>query len=153
MIWRVPSNGRVIWRCRVRWLALTVKRKSTPSSCNCQERSLGVQGIRLDEQALQNQLAQQLFVHSAVMVFIGGIAGLADRQTRRRRVERYLGDEPRPVTCCGFDRAAQGLTIADELIQTLCATRDLGDRPITDGRAQRHDVHRQEQIPQRRIRW
>ena len=112
-----------------------------------------MQGIRLDEQAMQNQLAQQLFVHSAVMVFIGGIAGLADRQTRRRRVERYLGDEPGPVTCCGFDRAAQGLTIADELIQTLCAVWDLSDGPISNGCAERRNVHLREDIPERRIRW
>ncbi len=112
-----------------------------------------MQGIRLDEQALEIQLAQQLFEHSPLMVFPGGIAGLADRQTQRRRVERYLGNERRPATCCGFDRAAQGFTIADELVESLCTTRDLGVRPITDGRARRPDVHLQEEIPERRIRW
>ena len=74
-----------------------------------------MQSIRLDEHALQIQLAQQLFEYSQLMVFPVGIPGLADRQTQRRRVERYLGNERRPATCCGFDRAAQGFIIAGEL--------------------------------------
>ena len=104
-------------------------------------------GIRLDEQALQIQLAQQLFEHSPLIFFPGGIAGLADRQTQRRRaLARYLGNKRRLATCCGFDRAAQVSTIADELVESLCATGDLGDSPITDGCAEGHDIHLLEEV-------
>lgn len=100
-----------------------------------------MQGIRLEEQALQIQLAQQLFEHSPFMVFPGGIARLADRQAQRRRVARYLGNKRRLATCCGFDRAAQGSTIEDELVETLCANGDSGDSPIMDGCAEGRDTH------------
>ena len=78
-----------------------------------------MQGIRLDEQALQIQLAEQLFELSLLVVFLVDIAGLTDCQTQRHRVEHYMGNERRPATCCGFDRAAQGFTLADELVETL----------------------------------
>ncbi len=100
-----------------------------------------MQRIRLDEQALQIRFAKQLFEHRPLIGFSGGIAGLADRQTQRRRVARYLGNKRRPATCCGFDRVAQGSTIADKLVETLCAAGDPGDSPITDGCAEGRDIH------------
>jgi hypothetical protein len=38
-----------------------------------------------------------------------------------------------------------------ELIQFLSATRDLGDRPITDGRTKHRDVHLLEEVTESRI--
>jgi len=40
-----------------------------------------VQGICLNQQALEIQLAPQFFEQSALMVFTRGIAGLANRHT------------------------------------------------------------------------
>jgi len=48
----------------------------------------------LDQHPLQVELAQQLFQHCPLVVLTGGVAGLADRYTQGRRVQRHLGDEP-----------------------------------------------------------
>ena len=53
----------------------------------------------------------------------------------------------------GLDRTAHGFAVADKLIQFLCATRDLGERPITDGRTEHRNVHLLEEVSESRIRW
>jgi hypothetical protein len=42
-----------------------------------------------------------------------------------------MGNERRTAAGDGFYWPALGFSIADKLIQITCATRDLGDRPIT----------------------
>jgi hypothetical protein len=41
-----------------------------------------VQGIRLDQYALEIQLVQRLLENCSLVVFTGGVAGLADRHTQ-----------------------------------------------------------------------
>ena len=40
-----------------------------------------------------------------------------------------------------------------KLIEIRCTTWDLGERPVADGRAQERNIHLQEVIAERRIRW
>ena len=57
-----------------------------------------------------------------------------------------MGNERRTAAGDGFYWPAHGFSIADKLIQITCATRDLGDRPITDSRAERRDIHLLEEV-------
>jgi hypothetical protein len=52
-----------------------------------------MQGIRLDENALEIQLAEQLPKFRPLMVFAGGVAGLDDGYAQRYRIQRLLDDE------------------------------------------------------------
>ena len=49
--------------------------------------------VRLDENALQIQLTEQLPQHRPLVVFAGGLAGLADCYTEGNRIQRDLGNE------------------------------------------------------------
>jgi len=109
--------------------------------------------IRLDQHALQIQFAKQLPQHRSLMVFAGGVAGLADRHPKGSRVEHHLGNERRASTGGGLNRAPQCLAITDQLLKIRCAIRDLSDRPLTDGGAQRRHDHVQEEVAERGIRW
>ena len=91
--------------------------------------------IFLDQRATQIQLTKQLIELDPLMVLLCGVAGLGDRQTDSSGVERHLGNECRATMCGGHDRAPQGLVITHKLIEILCTTWDLGDRPVTNGRA------------------
>jgi len=53
-----------------------------PAPGEAKNRSLRVQGIRLDQYTLKFQLAQQLPAHCALLVFTCCVAGLADRHTQ-----------------------------------------------------------------------
>ena len=99
-----------------------------------------VQRIRLDQHALQIQLSKQLPEHRPLVVLAGGVAGLADRHTKSCRIQRDLGNERRAAARRGLDRAPQGLAnrfaeakgYTHQLVEIRCATRDLGDRAVTD---------------------
>ena len=91
--------------------------------------------IRLDEHTLEIQLAKQLLEHSTFVILACGVAGLSDRHTQSSGVKRHLGDEGCTASAGGLNRTAQGLAIADQLIEIGCPTWDLGDRPIADGGA------------------
>jgi hypothetical protein len=109
--------------------------------------------IRLDEHALKIQLAEELPQLRPLVVFAGGVAGLADRHTERGRIQRDLGNERPATTGCGLNRASQGLAGTYQLIEIRCASWDLGDRPVTDRLAQRRHVHLVEEVTKRGIRW
>ena len=49
--------------------------------------------VRLDENTLQIQLTEQLPQHRPLVVFAGGVAGLADGHTEGSRIQRDLGNE------------------------------------------------------------
>jgi hypothetical protein len=57
--------------------------------------------IRLDENALQIQLAEQLTQHQPLVVAAGGVAGLADRHAQSGRIQRDLGNECRATPAVG----------------------------------------------------
>ena len=107
--------------------------------------------VRLDEHAAQIQLAEQLPQHRPLVVFAGGVAGLADGHTKGSRIQRDLGNERRATTGCRHDRPSQGLAVTHQLIEIRCATGDLGDRPVTDRRAQGCHVHLVEEVAERGI--
>jgi hypothetical protein len=50
---------------------------SAPAPGGVEKRLLGMQGIRLDQNALEIQLSEELFEHRPLVVFAGGVAGLA----------------------------------------------------------------------------
>jgi hypothetical protein len=95
-----------------------------------------VERIRLDQHTVKIELAEQLFEHRPLMVFAGGVASLADRHTQSGRIQRDLGNECGAPAGRGLDRTPQGFAVTHQLIEIRCATRDLGDRPVTDRRAQ-----------------
>jgi len=70
-----------------------------------EKRLLGMQGIHLDQHALQIQLAKELPQHHPLMVLTGGVAGLTDRHVQSCRIERHLGNERQPATGGGLERA------------------------------------------------
>ena len=55
--------------------------------------------IRLDEHALEIQIAEQLPQHRPLVIFASGVAGLADGHTEGGRIQRDLAmnAEPPPV--------------------------------------------------------
>ena len=108
--------------------------------------------IRLDEHTLEIQLAKQLLEHSALMVFASGVAGLGDRHAQGRGVQRYLGDERGTTTTGGLDRTAQGLAIADQLIEIDCPAWNLGDGPVSDRGADSSHVHLQKEVAKGGVR-
>jgi len=109
--------------------------------------------VRLDEHAAQIQLAEQLPQHRPLVVFAGGVAGLADRHTEGGRIQRDLGNERRDTTACRHVRPSQGLAVTHQLIEICCATGDLGDCPVTNRSAQCRHVHLVEEVAERGIRW
>ncbi len=48
-----------------------------------EKRALGVEGVGLDQDPLKIQITEQLPEHRPLMVFAGGVAGLADCHTPR----------------------------------------------------------------------
>lgn len=109
--------------------------------------------IRLDQHTLKIELAEQLAQHRPLVAFAGGVASLADRHAQSGGVQRDLGNERRSTTGCGLNRASQGLTVTDQLIEIRCFVWDLGNRPVTDRRAERRHVHLVEEVTKRGIRW
>lgn len=109
--------------------------------------------ICLDQHTLKIELAEQLAQHRPLVVFAGGVASLADRHAQSGGVQRDLGNERRSSTGCGLNRASQGLTVTDQLIEIACPAWNLGDRPVTDRRAERRHVHLVEEVTKRGIRW
>ena len=97
--------------------------------------------VRLDQHALQIQLAEQLPQHCPLMVFASGIASLADRQPQGSRVQRHLGNERRPASGGGLEGAPKRLAITDQLFEISCTTCGQGDRSVADRRAKRHHIH------------
>ncbi len=102
--------------------------------------------VRQDGHTLEIQLTEQLPQHRPLVVFTGGVAGLADGQAQCGGVQRDLGDERRATTGGGHDRPAQGLAVTDQLIEIRCATGDLGDRPVADHRTQGRHIHLLEEV-------
>ena len=109
--------------------------------------------VRLDQHTLEIQLVKELPQHRPLVVLTGGVAGLADRHAQGCRVKRHLGNECRTATGGGLDRAPQGLSITDQLVEIDCPARDLGDRPVTDCSAQCCHINLVEEVAERGIRW
>jgi hypothetical protein len=107
----------------------------------------------LDENTLEIQLTEELPWHRPLMVFAGGIAGMADRQTERGYIHSDLGNKDRATTASRLDRAAQGLAVTDQLIKIRCATVDLGYRPVTDWSTKSRHVNLLEEVAERVRRW
>jgi hypothetical protein len=61
--------------------------------------------VRLDQHALQIQLAEQLPQYCPLVVFARGIAGLADGYAQCSGVQRDLGNERGSPTGGGLDLA------------------------------------------------
>ena len=117
---------------------------------------------RLDENALQINLAVQLPQHRPLMVFANGVAGLAvalrllrsswpapgqlntasPEQCRRSRPEAIRGS----ATGRGLNRAPQGLAITDQLVEIACPTWDLSNCPVPDCGAQGSHVNLPEEV-------
>jgi hypothetical protein len=74
-----------------------------------EKRALSMERIRLDENAVESQLSEQLPEHHSLLVFPGGVAGLADSYALCGRIQRDLGNERGSAAGCGLDRASQGL--------------------------------------------
>ena len=108
--------------------------------------------IRLDQHTLEIQLAEQLPQHRPLVVFAGGVAGLADRHAQGGRIQRDLSNERRTPAGRGLDRTPQCFAVTDQLVEIHCAAWDLGHRPVTDRRAQRRHVHLVEEVAERGIR-
>ncbi len=52
-----------------------------------------MESVCLDQHALEIQLAEQLPQHRPLVVVVGGVASLADRQAQSCGVQRDLGNE------------------------------------------------------------
>ena len=112
--------------------------------------------VRLNQQALQIQFAEQLPQHCPLMVYAGGIAGiagLADGYAQCSGVQRDLSNERRPPTGGGLNGAPKRLAVTHQLIEISCPTRDLGDRPVTDFSTQGRHIHLAEEVAERAVRW
>ena len=109
--------------------------------------------VGLDQHTVQVKFAEQLPEHRPLVVHTGGIAGLADGHSQGGLVQRHLGNERRAATRRGLNRATQRFAITHKLIEIHCTTWDLGDRPVTDRRAECLHIHLQEEVAERRIRW
>ena len=59
--------------------------------------------IGLDQDALKIQFAKQLLEHSTFVILAYGVAGLGDRHTQGRRIQRHLGDECRTAATGGLN--------------------------------------------------
>ena len=108
--------------------------------------------IRLDEHTLQIELTKQPLEHRTLVVFTCGVASLSDRDTQSCGVQRHLGDERRTATTGGLDRTAQGLAIADQLIEIDCPAWNLGDGPVSDRGADSSHVHLQKEVAKGGVR-
>lgn len=64
-----------------------------------------------------------------------------------------MGNERRTHAGGGLDQAPHDFAVADKLIQFCCATRDLGDPLITDGRTLHRDFDLPEEVAEGRIGW
>lgn len=91
-----------------------------------------MQGIRLNEYALEIRLAEQLPEHRPLVVYAGGITSLADGHTQGGGVQRDLSNECRAAAGRRLDRASQGLAVTDQLVKIDCTTWDLSDRRVPD---------------------
>jgi len=109
--------------------------------------------VCLDENALEIQLAEQLPEHRPLVVVAGGVTGLADRHAQCRGIQRDLGNERGTPAGGALHRTPQGLAVTHQLIEIRRATRDLGDRPVTDRRAQHRHIHLLEEVAEGGIRW
>ncbi len=88
-----------------------------------------MQGIRLDQHAFQVQAAQQLFEGSPLTGFMGVVGLLGQGGVKGPGVRRALGDKVVVADLRLDGRAAQGLSITHQLIQTRCPAWDLADHP------------------------
>ena len=102
--------------------------------------------VRLDQHALQIQLAKELPQHRPLVVLTSGVAGLADRHTQSGRIQRDLGNERRPASGGGLDGAPQGLAVTHQLIEIRCTAWDLGDRPVADRSTESGHIHMLEEV-------
>ena len=80
------------------------------------------------------------------MILACGVAGLGDRHTQGRGIQRHLGDECRTATTGGLNRTAQGFAVTDQLIKIACPAWDLGDGPIPDSSADGSQIQLQEEV-------
>ena len=108
--------------------------------------------VRPDQHALQIQLAKELPQHRPLLVLTSGVAGLTDRHAKGGGVRRDLGNERRPASGGGLDRAPQGLAVTHQLIEIRCTAWDLGDRQVTDGSTQGRHIHLVEEVAEGGIR-
>ena len=109
--------------------------------------------VCLDQHTLKIELAEELPQHRPLVVFAGGVAGLADGHTQGGRIQRDLGNERGAPAGRGLDRTPQGLAVTHQLIEICCAAWDLSDRPVTDRAAQGWHVDLLEEVAERGIRW
>lgn len=126
--------------------AMTVRKKSAPCCWSCRKRALGIESIRLDQHALQLELAEELPQHRPLVIFASGVARLADSHTQSSGVERELDYKPGTTTWDGFDRSPQRFAVANQLIEIACITGVLGDCPVANGYAEGGHIHLAEEV-------
>jgi hypothetical protein len=118
-----------------------------------------MRGIRLDQHALQIQLAKEPAQHRPLVVLTSEVTGLADRHAQGCRVQRHLGNE-RAAAGGGLDRATQDLAnryaeargYTHQLVEISCPAWDLGDGPVTDRSEQCCQIHLVEVVAERGIK-
>jgi len=112
-----------------------------------------MQGIRLDQHALQIQFAEQLPQQRPLVTLAGSsIAGYTDLHTQSGGIQRHLGNERGSPTGCGLSGAQDRLAVTHKLIEILCTTWDLDDRPFTDRSTQGHHINLAEEVAESGIR-
>ncbi len=88
-----------------------------------------MQCVGLDQDAIEIQRVEQLLERCLFTGFVGVIGRLGQRHTKGSGVDGDLGNEPVVAVFCLDRRAPQGFAVTDQLVQTLCPTRDLADHP------------------------
>ena len=93
-----------------------------------------MQGIGLDQNAVELKVAEQGFEGSALVGFTRVKGGLGDRHAQFPGVDRHLGDKPRSaVDAIGLrGRAPQGFAITDQLLEILVLNSDLNQHPLPE---------------------
>jgi len=88
-----------------------------------------VQFIRLDQQNLKIHGTQPILEGFALAGFTGVVTLLGQGDVKSPGVHCDLGDKAVDALIPLGRRAEQDLAVADPLLQTLCAARDLADHP------------------------
>ena len=88
-----------------------------------------MQGIRLDQDAIEIKRAEQLLKRCLLTRLVGVIGRLGQRHPKGSGVDGDLRNEPVVAVFCLDGGASQGFAVTDQLVQTLDTTWDLADHP------------------------
>ena len=88
-----------------------------------------MQCVGLNQDAIEIKCAEQFLESRLFTGFVRVIRGLGQGHAEGSGVDGDLGNEPVVAVFCLDGGAPQGFAVADQLVQTLCPTWDLGDHP------------------------